>query len=64
MFDLLLNVHGKQLMSCRDGELLIHDVPGQAYQEQFTSNLLSLLLTVTSKLAEETKRISTKECAG
>ena len=37
LFDLMLYVHGKQLRSCRDGQLLNHTVPGQASRRQFTS---------------------------
>ena len=42
LFDLLLYfilfyVNGKQLRSCRDGQLLNHTVPGQDSQKQFTS---------------------------
>ena len=36
--DLLLYVHGKQLGSCRDGQLLNHTVSGQVSRKQFTSN--------------------------
>ena len=35
-FDLMLNVHGKQLRSCRDGQLLNHTVLGQASGRKFT----------------------------
>ena len=37
LFDLMLYVHGKQLRSCRDSQLLNQAVPGQASQRQFTS---------------------------
>ena len=37
LFDLMLYIHGKQLRSCLDGQLLNHTVPGQASQGQFTS---------------------------
>ena len=30
LFNLILHVHGKQQMSCRDGHLLIYTVPGKA----------------------------------
>ena len=30
LFDLLLYIHGKQLWSCQDAQLLNHTVPGQA----------------------------------
>ena len=38
LFDFMLNVHGKQLRLCRDGQLLENTVPGQASQRQFTSS--------------------------
>ena len=37
LFDLMLYIHGKQLRSCWDGQLLNHTVPRQASQRQFTS---------------------------
>ena len=37
LFDLMLYVHGKQLRSCWDGQLLNQPVPAQAYWRQFTS---------------------------
>ena len=37
LFELLLYVHGKQLRSCREGQLLNYTVPGQVSQRQFTS---------------------------
>ena len=36
-FNLLLYVHGEQLGSCRDDQLLIHTVPGQVSRRQLTS---------------------------
>ena len=37
-FDLLLKyVHRKQLVSCRDSQLLNHTVPGQVSRRQLTS---------------------------
>ena len=46
LFDLMLYIHGKQLRSCWDGQLLHHTVPGQAFAgslpvlsaHSFTSN--------------------------
>ena len=40
LFDLMLYVHGKQLRSCQDCQLLNHTVPGQASQRQFTSTCI------------------------
>ena len=37
LFDLMLYVHGKQLRSCWDGQLLNQTVPRQASQRLFTS---------------------------
>ena len=37
LFDLMLYVHGKQLRSCWDGQLLIQTVPGQVSMRHFTS---------------------------
>ena len=35
--ELMLYIHGKQLRSCPDGQLIIHTVPGQASPRQVTS---------------------------
>ena len=35
LFDLMLYVRGKQLRSCRDGQLLNHTVPGQVSRRQY-----------------------------
>ena len=37
LFELMLHVHGKQLRSCWEGQLVNYTVPGQASQRQFTS---------------------------
>ena len=37
LFDLMLDVHGKQLRSCWDSQLLNHTVPGQVSWREFTS---------------------------
>ena len=37
LFDLMLYVHGKQLRSCRDDQLLNHTSPGQASRKKLTS---------------------------
>ena len=36
LFGLMLYLHGKQLMSCRDSQLLSNTIPGQACKRQFT----------------------------
>ena len=46
LFDLFLYVHGEQLRSCREGQLLNHTVSGQASREQLT-NLKCPFLPVT-----------------
>ena len=51
LFDVMLYVHGKQLRSCWDGQLVFHSVPGQASRKQFTSikcPLFRKLLTTSS----------------
>ena len=45
----MLYVHGKQLRSCWDSQLLNHTVPGQASQRQFTS-IVSILSPATDNL--------------
>ena len=37
LLDLFLDVHGKHIRSCRDGQLLNHTVPGKASRGQFSS---------------------------
>ena len=46
LFDLMLYVHGKQLRSCWDGQLLNHIVPGQA--SRGSSPVLSALSFVSN----------------
>ena len=49
-FDLLLYVHGKQLVSCRDSQLLNHTVPGQVSRRQLTSVYCTFFWPVTDNL--------------
>ena len=49
MMMMTFNIHGKQLRSCRDGQLLNHTVPGQATWRQFT-HLMYILSPVTDNL--------------
>ena len=62
-YDLLFYIHGKQLRSCWDGQLLNNTVPGGSLPvfsiHSFSSNCQLALL----KSAEEGK-FSMKECAG
>ena len=66
LFDLLLNIHGKQLRLCWDGQLLNHSVSGQAFQRQFTSIKCPFfhqkLTTCSSKISK--RDLFTHECAG
>ena len=71
LFDLVLYIHGKQLRSCRDSQLLNHTVLRQVSQRQFTSIFcifFNILLPVTENLLflNQWKReyFSSKECAG
>ena len=49
LFNLLLHVHGKQLRSCHDGQLLNHTVPWQAFLSVY-QYLVPILLPVTDNL--------------
>ena len=61
-FDLSLKVHGEQLRSCRDSQLLNHTFCVQASRRPFTSILVPILCKKFALLepAEERKN-STKE---
>ena len=61
LIELLLYVHGKQLISCRDGQLLNHTVPKQASWRQFTSMQCPFLLFMNQLKREN---FSTKKCTG
>ena len=57
---MLLYVHGKQQLYCRDSHLLNHTVPGQVSRRQLTSAKFPFFWPVTDNLLFLNKRKSEK----
>ena len=63
-FDLLLYVHGKQMVSCRNSQLLNQTVPGQVSRRQLTSVYCPFFWPVTDNLLFLNKRKREKHTRG